>query len=123
MNNIINPENETVKRMSLRVPKGMIPDIEKNVSDSGYNKKQRTLWFEDILKEFFEIENYLDLVAEEYIKAGTTKTISLIVSLENFEKIKDTVKLVNEVENEDTDRSSVIRTAILQRLLKSVNYE
>lgn len=116
------PEKEVVKRMSLRVPKGMIPDIEKDVSASGYNKKERTLWFEEILKEFFEIENYLELVAEEYIKAGTTKTISLIVNIDTFEKIKETVKLVNEVENEKTDRSSVIRTAIIQRLMKSVNY-
>jgi hypothetical protein len=117
------PKNETVQRMSLRVPKGMIVDIEKNVSDSGYNKKQRRLWFEDIFKELFETENYLSLVAEEYIKAGTTKTISMMVSLDTFEKIKETVKLVKDTESEETDRSSVIRTAILQRLMKSVRYE
>jgi hypothetical protein len=123
MSNIMTPKNETVQRMSLRVPKGMIVDIEKNVSDSGYNKKQRRLWFEDIFKELFETENYLSLVAEEYIKAGTTKTISMMVSLDTFEKIKETVKLVKDTESEETDRSSVIRTAILQRLMKSVRYE
>ena len=117
------PEKETVKRISLRVPKGMIADIEIDQFNSGYNKKERTLWIKDVLNELFETEDYHLFIAEEYIKAGTTKTISLIISLELFEKIKEAVKLVKEKEEQDCDRSSVIRTAILQRLMKSVNYD
>ena len=107
------------KRMAVRVPIKMIPKIEENLLDSGYNKKQRLFWFEDILKELFEKENFYNLIAEEFIEAGTTKIINLSISTDTFKRVSDTVKIVEEKENTKTDRSSVIRTAILQRLLKT----
>ena len=108
-----------VKRMAVRVPIKMISKIEENLLDSGYNKKQRLFWFEDILKELFEKENFYNLIAEEFIEAGTTKIINLSISTDTFKRVSDTVKIVEEKENTKTDRSSVIRTAILQRLLKA----
>ncbi|MEY8216023.1 MAG: hypothetical protein RPR97_16255, partial [Colwellia sp.] len=81
--------------------------------------KQRLFWFEDILKELFEKENFYNLIAEEFIEAGTTKIINLSISTDTFKIVGDTVKVVEEKENTKTDRSSVIRTAILQRLLKT----
>jgi len=108
-----------VKRMAVRVPVRMISKIEDNILDSGYNKKQRLFWFEDILKELFEKEDYHNLIAEEFIEAGTTKIVNLSITVDTFKIVNDTVKEVEEKENTNTDRSSIIRTAILQRLIKA----
>ncbi|OUS02660.1 hypothetical protein A9Q81_08425 [Gammaproteobacteria bacterium 42_54_T18] len=114
-----NDSLKPVKRMAVRVPIRMISKIEDNLLDSGYNKKQRLSWFEDILKELFEKENYHNLIAEEFIEAGTTKIVNLSITADTFKMVNDTVKYVEEKEDTKTDRSSVIRTAILQRLLKA----
>jgi hypothetical protein len=114
-NNLLKP----VKRMAVRIPVRMISKIEGNILDSGYNKKQRLSWFEDILKELFEKENYHNLIAEEFIEAGTTKVVNLSITANTFKIVNDTVKGVKEKEDVKTDRSSIIRTAILQRLLQA----
>ncbi len=114
-----NDSLKPVKRMAVRIPIRMISKIEDNLLDSGYNKKQRLYWFEDILKELFEKENYYNLIAEEFIEAGTTKIVNLSITADTFKIVNDTVKYVEEKEVTKTDRSSVIRTAILQRLLKA----
>lgn len=110
---------QPVKRMAVRVPIKMVSKIEDDLLASGYNKKQRLSWFEDILKELFEKENYHNLIAEEFIEAGTTKIVNLSITTETFKIVNDTVKEVEEKENTNTDRSSIIRTAILQRLIKA----
>jgi hypothetical protein len=93
--------------------------IENNLLQSGYNKKQRLYWFEDVLRELFEREEHHNLIAEEFIEAGTTKIMNLSITADTFKIINDKVKEVEIQEQVRTDRSSVIRTAILQRLLKT----
>jgi hypothetical protein len=113
------PTLKPVKRMAVRVPIRMIAKIEDDILKSGYNKKQRLTWFEEILKELFEKADYHNLIAEEFIEAGTTKIINLGITAATFKTVSATVKEVEEKEKTKTDRSSVIRTAILQRLLKA----
>ena len=107
-----------VKRIAIRIPIRMIPQIENNLIVSGYNKKQRLCWFEDVLKELFEKDNFHNLISEEFIEPGTTKVVNLSITTETFKLIDEVVQQVKHKESLKTDRSSVIRTAILQRLLK-----
>ena len=110
---------EKRKRISVRVPIGMAKQMEHDLLLSGYNKKQWFNWYEDILNELFAKKEYPNLVAEEFITAGTTKVITLAISNELYKKIEVAVNVVFEQENAIADKSSVIRTAIIQRLLKS----
>ena len=110
---------QPVKRMAIRIPTRMVEKIENNLLASGYNKKQRLFWFEDIIRELFETESYHNLIAEEFIEAGTTKVINFSITTETYKKVESTIREVSELENTQTDRSSIIRTAILQRLLKN----
>jgi hypothetical protein len=117
---IKNPTKQNnVKRMSVRIPLGMIPRIEINLLASGYNKKQRYFWFEDVIKELFSTPDYHNLIAEEFITAGTTKVVTLSISTETYKKVEATVGEVLAIEKYNTDKSSIIRTAIIQRLLKT----
>lgn len=116
---IKNPISEqSVKRMAVRIPTRMVGRIETNLLASGYNKKQRLFWFEDIINELFATRDYHNLVAEEFIEAGTTKVVNFSITTETYKKIEVAIREVAEQENSQTDKSSVIRTAILQRLLK-----
>jgi hypothetical protein len=110
------------KRMSVRIPLGMIDRIEVNIHLSGYNKKQRFFWFEDVINELFMTPDYHNLIAEEFITAGTTKVVTLSISNETYRKVEATVSEVLEVEKYNTDKSSIIRTAIIQRLLKTTEH-
>jgi hypothetical protein len=110
---------QSKKRMSVRVPLAMITRIEENLLASGYNKKQRYFWFEDILNELFNSTDYHNLIAEEFITAGTTKVVTLSISTETYRRVESTVAEVLDIEKYNTDKSSVIRTAIIQRLLKT----
>jgi hypothetical protein len=108
-----------IKRISVRIPLGMIARIEINLLASGYNKKQRYFWFEDVITELFSTPDYHNLIAEEFITAGTTKVVTLSISTETYKKVEATVGEVLEIEKYNTDKSSIIRTAIIQRLLKT----
>ena len=110
------------KRMSVRIPLGMIDRIEVNIHLSGYNKKQRFFWFEDVINELFMTPDYHNLIAEEFITAGTSKVVTLSISNETYRKVEATVSEVLEVEKYNTDKSSIIRTAIIQRLLKTTEH-
>ena len=119
---IKNPTAVHKKRMSVRIPLGMIDRIEVNIHLSGYNKKQRFFWFEDVINELFMTPDYHNLIAEEFITAGTTKVVTLSISNETYRKVEATVSEVLEVEKYNTDKSSIIRTAIIQRLLKTTEH-
>lgn len=111
---------QPVKRIAVRIPSKMVEKIETNLLASGYNKKQRLYWFEDVLAELFEKDDFHNLIAEEFIEPGTTKTINLSLTVKTFDIVKKVVQEVEAQEDVKTDRSSVIRTAIIQRLLKKV---
>ena len=119
---IKNPTSVQIKkRMSVRVPLGMITRIEVNLLASGYNKKQRFFWFEDVINELFLTPDYHNLIAEEFITAGTTKVVTLSISNNTYKKVEATVAEVLAIEKYNTDKSSIIRTAIIQRLLNKTN--
>lgn len=110
---------EKLKRTSIRLPKAMVNKIDEDMVFLGFNKKQRSLWFSKVLTDFFEIEDYTHLVAEEFIVPGTTQPVAINIELDLLNKIDNAVSETKAIENEECDRSSVIRTAILQRLLKA----
>lgn len=108
-----------LKKISVRVPKTNIAKINKDIELSKYNKKQKTLWIEDVLNDFFDISNYTEMVSIEFIKAGTTHLVYFNLSDEILKKIDHIVTEVKENEKTETDRSSIIRSSITQRLLSS----
>lgn len=97
----------------------MVVKIDEDMVKLGFNKKQRSNWFAKVLNELFENDNYPQLVAEEFIVPGTTQPVAINIDLALLEKIDNAVSKTKELEQEDCDRSSVIRTAILQRLLQA----
>tara|TARA_R110000868_G_scaffold395419_1_gene667073 strand:- start:905 stop:1291 length:387 start_codon:yes stop_codon:yes gene_type:complete len=111
--------NVESRRSTVRLPTAMIPRIALDMEKSGFNKKQQSKWLNQALNELFNIPDYTDLIAEEFISAGTTKPITISLPIVTEKKIIDATKAVLDIEKIEKDKSAVIRVAIIQRLLKT----
>lgn len=106
-----------VVRSSLRLPSAMVVCIHENMKSNGFNLKQRASWIESVTEEFLSRPDTANLIAEEFISPGTTESIPISISSNLDEKIKQALENVQSEEGVEKNRSAVIRTAIIQRLL------
>jgi metal-responsive CopG/Arc/MetJ family transcriptional regulator len=104
-------------RSSIRIPRPMLEKIDRAMAGSGYNKKQRSRWIEDITHHFLQRSDAANLVAEEFIVPGSTEAIPVTLTAELDEKINLVLEQVIQEEGIRKDRSSLLRTAITQHLL------
>lgn len=106
-------------RTSVRVPTGMINRITGDMQKSGFNKKQQSKWINIALLELLDMPNYTDLIAEEFISAGTTISLNISIPSETEKKVQEAITAVSSSEKMAKDKSAVIRVAIIQKLLRS----
>ena len=104
-------------RSSIRIPRPMLEKIDLAMAGSGYNKKQRSRWIEDITHRFLQRSDAANLIAEEFIVPGSTEAIPVTLSAELDAKISQVLEQVIQEEGVRKDRSSLLRTAITQHLL------
>lgn len=104
-------------RSSIRVPKSMLVKIDEAMEQSGYNRKQRSKWIEDITLNFLQRSDAPNLIAEEFILPGSTEAIPVTLSNTLDEQINSVLERVLQEEDIRKDRSAAIRTAITQNLL------
>jgi metal-responsive CopG/Arc/MetJ family transcriptional regulator len=107
------------ERTSLRLPKEMLTKLNQEMSKTGYNQKQRSKWIEVTTVNFLKRSDATNLIAEEFIVNGTTESISITTSVEANKLIKESLENVLEKEGIKKDKSAVLRTAIIQKLLAS----
>lgn len=108
---------DSSSRSSIRVPKSMLVKIDEAMEQSGYNRKQRSKWIEDITLVFLQRSDAPNLIAEEFIVPGSTEAIPVTLSNTLDNHINLVVERVLAEEDIRKDRSAVIRTAITQNLL------
>lgn len=109
--------NDNSARSSIRVPKTMLAKIDDAMEQSGYNRKQRSRWIEDITLSFLQRSDAPNLIAEEFIVPGSTEAIPVTLSNNLDNQINAVLERVQQEEGIRKDRSAVIRTAITQNLL------
>lgn len=108
---------DSSSRSSIRVPKSMLVKIDEAMEQSGYNRKQRSKWIEDITLNFLQRSDAPNLIAEEFIVPGSTEAIPVTLSNTLDEQINSVLERVLQEEDIRKDRSAAIRTAITQNLL------
>lgn len=112
-----------LKRLSVRIPVGMHDLIEQDLLKLGFNKKQRTPYYEQVIKTLLDNQQHTSLIAEEFIEPGTTKVLTMTLNTELTEQIDIAVKRILAVEGIKKDRSALIRTALVQRLMASAGIQ
>lgn len=113
----------SIARTSLRVPSSMLPRIESIMESAGFNRKQRSKWIEEITIRFLLRSDAANLIAEEFIVPGSTESIPVTISTELDGRIDQMIERVLAEEGAQTDRSSVIRTAITQQLMAKIGMQ
>lgn len=108
---------EGASRSSLRIPKAMLDAVDISMARSGYNKKQRSKWIEDIATQFLARSDAANLIAEEFIVPGSTGSIPVTISANLDQLINKVLEQVQLEEGIRKDRSAALRTAITQQLL------
>lgn len=106
-----------VLKSSIRIPVNMLTKIEKDMEESGYNRKQRNQWMIMVIGELLERSDYPSLISEEFIVPGSTESIPFIFPEELDVAMNKALEEVKSTENINKDRSALIRTAITQRLM------
>jgi hypothetical protein len=102
---------------SLRLPTMMLHRMMDIMQAQGYNKKQRMRWIAESLELLVQRNDVADLIAEEFILPGTTTQIPIKLSEAQSAQIDSALQKTRQEEQVEKDRSSVLRTAITQRIM------
>lgn len=108
------------KKACVVFPKGMIEDIERDIQKKGGTKKDRSLWVCDAIKKLISMnKRYVDRIKDEWIEAGNNERVTIYLDATTDNLMQELIKNLSEQNIEIKDiRSSIIRTAVLQKLIK-----
>ena len=98
----------------------MVEDIELDIVKKGGTKKDRSLWVCDAIKKLITLnKNYIDRINDDWIEAGNNERITIYLDAMTEKIIQDVTQGFTKEGIEVKDlRSSIIRTAVLQKLIK-----
>lgn len=106
-------------RTSLRLPETVLAKISESMSKNGYGAKQRSRWICEALADLIKIEGYCELIAEEFMDKGGNEVIPVTLDDKSSGLLAGAIKSYAEKFQVDViDQSVVLRTAIIQRLIR-----
>lgn len=111
------PKTRGPVRTTLRIPAGMLTKLDQVMEKEGYNKKQRSIWISEAVANLIARNDFPGLVAEEFIVPGSTKSIPVALSEDLVRDMATSLIRIEEEEDTRKDRSALIRTAIIQRIM------
>jgi len=106
------------KRVSVRMPHGMLDDIRSTLLRQGVSLRLQSQWVSEAIVRLYAMPGYWDAIAEEWLDPGanTVKQITLNENAMNALKaIGDQLK--QQRPETDGANSKIIRTAIHQALI------
>ncbi len=107
------------KRTSVCLPEAMRAEIETTMTKQGVSTKRRSQWIERAITDLHEQPSFGELVLEEFIEPGRNVTIPVTLSITVKQLVDDTAEVLTESTGRAVERSSVIRTAISQALIRN----
>ncbi len=116
------PEKKDGAQLKVRIPPGMSKAIARAMKASKYNQRQRSVWVSESICQLSLADEFWEIVAEEFLVSSKDNTPVTIVlepqALIALNKMQETIKQYFKNGNERFDKSSIARTAIIQRLLE-----
>lgn len=107
-------------KLTVVLPELLQKELQQKVIDDGYGMRGKSKWLEEAIKSFFAIENYISLVEIGNEMKGFSKLETFVVDRELKKALDKAVILVKEKHHLiEGVQSRIIRTSILQRLLRS----
>lgn len=111
--------NDKVK-ITVVLPELLRKELQQKVIDDGYGMRGKSKWLQEAIKSFFALDNYINLVEIGNEMKGFSKMETFVVDWEIKNALEKAVILVKEKHHMiEGVQSRIIRTSILQRLLRS----
>lgn len=118
MSNILKDEKKT--RISYSLPEAILYDIKQNMSLHGYDLKSKSKWISEAITSLLSFENFVDLVLINDQMKGFEKLDAFSITKDFKLKLDDAILQVRKCHPIiEGVQSKIIRTAIVQRLLRS----
>ena len=110
--------NDKKMRTSLRLPQPVLKKIADSLITNDYSLKYRSRWICEALDEFIQIDEYPDLIAEQFMDKGDNEVIPITLRHQAHQQLA--VAAQGYVERFNTaviDQSDILRAAIIHRLI------
>jgi hypothetical protein len=112
------PERQKDHRIAVRIPKGMVNDIQDTMNKQGLSYRFRSKWISFAIVWLERIPQFWDSVAEEWIEAGGNELVSIVLNEVTRSALDREMEIVRErFPGIDDIQSKVVRTAIMQLLI------
>jgi len=110
-------DSDPIVKTSFRVPKKLPGAIRDHFELIDLSIKKRTEWIIEISERFIQQSDAALIVAEEFTVRGETDLIPLRARQTFLDKMDQAARFFSEQANVDIDRSSILRTAIMQAII------
>lgn len=110
-------------KIAVTVPNKLKNELRESVIKNGYGLRGKSIWISEAIESLLEIENYPELVEynDEMGALGHIETLTIDYRLKL--KLEDAIlKIRLKFPMLEGVKSRLIRTAILQRLLRDKNF-
>lgn len=106
-------------KITFVVPKSFQQDLREQVIKDGYGLRGKSKWVSEAVLSLLEVKNFPELVSYSDELCGFQKAETVVIDYELKQKLQDAVKQVRHKHPLlEGVKSRVLRTAILQRLLR-----
>lgn len=111
------------RRISVRIPKKMIDDLNTAMKKIGLSTRMRSSWISDSVIALKKHPYYTDCVLEEWIESGNNTSIQISLSEQASAVLDNMLQEIKNIEDNKSDmQSAIIRTAVLQNLIEIGNH-
>lgn len=109
------------KRVSLRLPVQMLTELDACIRAEGKNKKQRSAYISEAIGELKSSNHYKGLVPENWLGRGDNTSIQITLNQEAETALNEIETILTKISPSETElASAIIRTAIIQKILKEI---
>ena len=104
------------KRVSVRLPVEMLKDIDGFMKKEGKNKKQRSQWISESIITLSKMD-YPSLVSENWLDRGNNTSLQVLLEEDAANTLTEMLELIKGLGDQKDIASSIVRTAIIHKLL------
>lgn len=107
-------------KVTFVVPTGLQAELRERVTRDGYGLRGKSLWVSEAIQSLIALPNFVSLVQYSEEMHGFEKVETVVVTFELKKQLDEAVlTLRRQHPIAEGVQSSIIRTAIIQRLLRS----
>ena len=106
-------------RTTVKMPEMMLAEVDEAMGKVGESRRYRSQWISAAIKDFLHRDDMIDVLAEEFIRRGTCKTVGLTMPRLLSEEIDGQLERMAHTGELKSDRSSIVRAAVTGRLINT----